>query len=148
MQWMQWIKTFKRWKKFPHLFSDERKFFSAISRMRWKKNFSPLSLKFHILEIFTALISSLKFTGNSIEVSDRWHSWLWSCWHAGYDRLEPVYGRLYIKNPVNAVKKLFTAKNRKNSPHSTIKDAGALRWKKFFFTANLTLFFIKPGPGC
>ena len=37
----------------------------------------------------------------------------------------------------------------KNSPlsaHWTIKDAGALRWKKFFsplFTANLTLFFDK-----
>ena len=45
---------------------------------------------------------------------------------------------------MNAVKKIFNAMNRKNSPHSTLKNAGALRWKKFFsmlFTANLTLFF-------
>ena len=50
-------------------------------------------------------------------------------------------------------KKIFHRKiqrnSYKNSPlsaHSTLKDAGALRWKKFFsplFTANLTLFFDK-----
>ena len=48
-------------------------------------------------------------------------------------------------------KKIFHRKIQrnsfKNSPlsaHSALKDAGALRWKKFFsplFTANLTLFF-------
>ena len=68
------------------------------------------------------------------------------CWHAGGERCQPVYGSFFFgRNPVNAVKKVFISKIRKSSPHSTLKDAGALRWEKFFFaplfTANLTLFF-------
>ena len=49
-----------------------------------------------------------------------------------------VWQVIFLRNPVNAVKKNFTTKNRKNSPHSTLKDLGTLRWKKVFsplFTA-------------
>ena len=53
-----------------------------------------------------------------------------------------MYGSFFfVRNPVNAMKKYFTSKNRKayensplktanltkNSPHSSQKDAGALR---------------------
>ena len=50
-------------------------------------------------------------------------------------------------------KKFVTAKNRKSyknpplSQHSTLKDAGILCWKKFSFTANLTLFCDKTSTG-
>ena len=58
-------------------------------------------------------------------------------------RFERLYGSFFfVRIPVNAVKKIFHRKiqrnSYKNSPlsaHSTLKDAGALRWKKFFFTA-------------
>ena len=50
-------KKFSRGKFFSHRLSGERNFFAATSRMRWKKKFSPL--KSQILQIFTALISTL-----------------------------------------------------------------------------------------
>ena len=82
--------------------------------------------------------------------SSRWRSGIRSWWKSEGEWLEPVYGCLFVRNPVLAVKKMFTAKNRKSyknaalSPHSTLKDAGALRWKNFLpplFITNLKLFF-------
>ena len=75
-------------------------------------------------------------------------------------RFEPLYGSFFfVRIPVNAVKKNFHRKiqrnSYKNSPlsaQSTLKDAGALRWKKFFFHRYSPLilhyFLTKPRPGC
>ena len=91
---------------------------NATSRMRWKKR-SPL--KSQILQILTANFNAyLKFTGIIIQIGDRWRIEIRSCWHAGGERFEPVYGSfVFLKNPVNALKNFF-------SP---------------LFAANLTLFF-------
>ena len=107
----------------------EKTFFSATSRMRWKNKFSPLKLLF--LQIFTANFNAyLKFTGNVIKVSDRWRSGIRGCWHAGDERLKPVYGSFFfVRNLVTALKKKFTAKKRKSL---TVFIA---------FNANYTLFF-------
>ena len=163
-----------RWKKnFSPLPAEcgEKKFFTATSRMRWKKNFSPLPAECGEKKFFTAKIANLTniqranfntyliFTGNIIAVSDRWRSGLRSWWHA--------WGR--GSNPSAIVsfleefrwmrwKKIFHRKIQrnscKNSPlsaHSTLKDAGALRWKKFFFHRYSSLilhyFLTKPRPG-
>ena len=75
---------------FFHDLSGERKFFTATSRTRWKK-LSPLKLQ--ILQIFTPNFNAyLKFRGNIIEVSDRRRSGIRSCWHAGGENFEPMYG--------------------------------------------------------
>ena len=101
--------------------------------------FSPLKLQ--TLQILTAKFNTyLKVAGNFIEWSDRWRSGLQSWWHAGGGCFEPMYGSLFfVGNPVNKWKKKFTAKNRKSyksSPHSALKDVGALRWKFFFTTIH------------
>ena len=130
-----------------------KKKFSPLPAESGKKIFSPLKLQ--ILQIFTAKFNAyLKFAGNIIVVSERWRSRVRSWWHACDTWFEPVYGSFFfVRNPVNAVKKIFHRKIQRNSykksplsAHSTLKDAGALRWKQFFsplFTANRTLFFDK-----
>ena len=105
MRWMRWKKTFKRWNFFFQRLSGERKFFTATSRMRWKKfhryqqnvvkkNFSPLPAECGEKKFFTAKIANLTnihranfnayliFTENIIECSDRWRSGLRSWWYA------------------------------------------------------------------
>ena len=47
----------------------------------------------------------LKFTWNIIEVSDRWRSGIRSYWHAGGEKFETVWIRLFFVR--NAVKKIF-----------------------------------------
>ena len=135
---MLWKKIFSatrmRWKKF------------SARRMRWKK-FSPLKLQ--ILQTFTAKFNAYrKFTWKIIKVKERWRSGIRSCWHVGGDRFEPIYGSFFFCKKSGECDEFFvTAKNHnsyKNSPHSMLKDGGALRWRKFFpplSTANLTLFF-------
>ena len=82
-----------------------------------------------------------------LNISDRWRSEI-SCWDGGGVRFEPVYGRIFLKKSGKCVEKNFSPlKTRKClplSPQSTLKDAGALRWKISFsplFTANLTVTF-------
>ena len=105
-----------------------------------------------ILQIFTASLNDyLKFTGNIIEVRDRWRRGIRRCWHAGGERFEPVYGRfLYLRNPVEAVKKIFTTKNRKsykNSPHPTLKMRALSGEKICFSPLSLHYYLTKPRPG-
>ena len=161
-------KKFKRRKIFFHGISGETKFFTATSRMRWKKNFTATSkklwkkisqLKSKILQIFTAKFNAyLKFTGNIIDVSDRWRSGIRSWWHAVGEWFEPLYGSFFFgRNPVNAVKKISTLNSTQISQKFTAFIAfNAKRWgrfavkKNFFsplFTTNFTLFLIKPRPG-
>ena len=93
-----------------------------------------------MLQILTAKINAyLKFAGNIIQVSETWRSGI------KVGDIREVNG----SNPCTAVflqeirwmrwKKIFHRKiqrnSYKNSPlsvHSTLKDAGALRRKKFF----------------
>ena len=117
---MQWKKIFSaaskmRWKQI----------FAAISRVRWKKFTAKIANL--IANIYRAVFNAyLKFTGSIIEVSGRWRSGIRSCWHAGGGRFEPVYDSFFfVRNPLKVVKKIFTAKIRKNSPHSTLKAVGA-----------------------
>ena len=90
------------------------------------------------LQIFTAKFNAYhKFTGNIIEVSDRWRSGVKSCWQSC--RRWKVRTRVrqfsFVRNPVKARKNIFSTKNHKTykmSPHSTLKDAGGE--KSFCFT--------------
>ena len=134
----------------------EKKFFTATSRMRWKKNISPLPVEcgeknFSPLpaecgekKFFTAKLANLTnihradfnaypiSTGNIIVASDRWRTGLRSWWHAGGRGSNPCTAVSLCKNSGECGEKKIFTKNRKNSPHSTLKDAGALRWKKSF----------------
>ena len=105
-----------------------KKKFTATSRMRWKFFFTAEIANltnYHRANLNAYLI----FTGNIHEV----RSGIRYCWIAGGERLEPLYGIFFfVRNLVNAVKKIFSLLKIANSPHSTLKDAGALRWKKFF----------------
>ena len=127
MRWMRWKKNFKRWKilcsplkRLKKIFHrnqqnavknfsllpaecGEKNFLTATSRMRLKK-ISPL--KSQLWQIFTAYFNAyLKFTGNTIEVIDRWRSGIGSWSHTGGELFEPVYGSFFfVWNPVNAVK--------------------------------------------
>ena len=128
-----------RWKK---LLRAEKCFFSPLKW--WKKNFHRYQQD-AVKKIFTTKIANLTnihranfnahliFIGDIIQVIDSCRSGLRSWGHAG--------GKfLFCKNSAECGEH-FTVKN---SPHSTLKDAGALRWNKFFsplFTLNLTLFF-------
>ena len=101
-----------------HRSSGERKFFTATSRMRWKKisappaecsekKFSPLLAEWGEKN-FAAKIAKLtnnhssnfnaciKFTWKIIEVSERWRNEIRSCWHAGGEKFEPVYGCFFF----------------------------------------------------
>ena len=118
-----------------------KKFCSATSRMRRKKNFSPLPAECGERKFFTAKIANLTninnanfnayliFTGNVVEVRDRWRSGLRGSWNAWEESFEPLELRFFfVRKLVIAVKKIFSPlKIAKNSPHSTLKDAGALR---------------------
>ena len=59
--------------------------------------------------------------------------WLWSAVDYEVGDMQEVEVRtrvrhlLFCKDSDICGEKNFTAKNRKNSPHSTLKDAGALR---------------------
>ena len=132
-----------------------------------KENFSPLPAECGEKKFFTAKIANLTnihranfnayliFTGNIIEVSDRWRSGLRCWWHA--------WGR--GSNPCTAVsfledfrwmrwKKKFSPQNSTQFLQKLIafsafnaKRCGRFAVKKVFFsplvTANLTLFFVK-----
>ena len=64
-------------------------------------------LKLQILQIFTAN-SNAYLTGDLNEVSDRGQSGKRSCSQVGGERFKPLYGSFFsVKNPVNAVKKLW-----------------------------------------
>ena len=86
----------KRWQKIFHRYKQDavkKKIFTATTRMRWKK-FSPLPAECGEKKFFTAKIANLTkiyrsnfnayliFTGNIIEVSDRWRGGLQSSSHA------------------------------------------------------------------
>ena len=57
----------------------------------------------------------------------------------------PCTGVSFFKRSGECGEKIFSPLKTANSPHSTLKDAGALRWKQNFFsplfTGNLTLIF-------
>ena len=148
--------------------------FSPLQAGCGEQKFLPLPAECGDKKFSTAKIANLAnnhranfnayliFTGNIIEVSDRWHSGSWHSgrWHS-YEvgdthevEVQTLDGScFFVRIPVNAVKKIFHRKfqrnSYKNSPlsaHSTLKDACAFRGKSFFsplFTANLTLFFVK-----
>ena len=135
MRWMRWKKTFKRWKIFFQRLSGERKFFTATSRMRWKKifhryhqnavkkNFSPLPAECGEKKFFTAKIANLRnihranfnayllFTGNIIKVSERWRSGLPSWPHIWGRGSNPCTAVFFVRIPVNAEKKNFSPQN-------------------------------------
>ena len=127
-----------------------KKVISTTSWMHWKKITAIIA---NLTNIHRANFNAYhKFTGNIKRRSYRWRRGIGSWWHAGDDWFEPVYSKfLFVRNPVNAVKKIFTAINCKNLPYSTLKFAGALRWKTFFsplFTSRLTFFVwlnLEPG---
>ena len=90
--------------------------------------------------------ADLMFTGNVIEIRDRWRSGLRSWWQAGGRGSKPCT-EVYFLQEFRYIWRtnFFTAKNRKNSPHSTLKDSGASRWNKFFsplFTAIILHYFL------
>ena len=100
-----------RWKKISPLPAQcgEKKFFTATSRMRWKKFFTAKIA--NLTNIHRANFNAyLIFTGNIIEVSDRWRSGLRSWWHA-WGRGSNHGSFVFVRIPVNAVKKKFSTQN-------------------------------------
>ena len=98
-----------------------QKNFSAVPAECVETKFLPLLAECEEKIFFTAKISNItniqglnfnanfEFRGNIIEVSDRWRIGIRSCWHAGGEKLEPMYGNFFfVGNPVNMVKKIFS----------------------------------------
>ena len=129
--------------------------------MQWKKNsslpeecgdkkFSMLPGRSpQFLQIFTAKFNAYhKFTGNIIEVSDRWRSGVKSCWQScrRWKVRTRVRQFIFVRNPVNARNNIFSTKNHKTykmSPHSTLKDAGGEKvFVSRLFAANHTFLFL------
>ena len=112
-----------------------KKFFQRYQQNAVKTKFSPLPAECDEKKIFTAkiailtnihranFIAYLKFTANIFEVSDRWRSGIRSCWLARGQRFETCTAvSFFVRNPVNAVKKIF-------SPLKTAKTHRIQRYK-------------------
>ena len=132
-----------RWKKNFHRYHQNavKKNFHRYQQNAVKKNFSPLKLQ--ILQKFTALISTLILY--SQEISLKYVTDDAVDYEVGHTHEVEVWTQIsffFVRIPVNAVKKKFSPQNstlflQKITAFSAFnaKNAGALRWKKFFFTA-------------
>ena len=137
-------KTFKRWF-----------FFTATSRMRWKKFFSATTMRWNFFsplksQMFTAKFNAyLKFTGNIVEVSERWRSGKRSCWHVGDGRGGVYGGFSFVRNPVKIKISPLKAANLTKIHRLQRQKCGPFAVKFFYRYSPLMLhyFLIKPQPG-
>ena len=110
-------KNSKAEKIFFHRLRGEKKVYTATSRMRWNKIFQHY--KQNAVKIFNAKIANLTniqranfnayliFTGNIFEVTERCRSGFPIWWHAEVEVRTRVRQFLFVRIPINAVKKIF-----------------------------------------
>ena len=144
MRWMRWKNNFKAVKKFfsPLPAECSEKLFSALLAECGEKKSQIANLTNVHRQFQRSSQIHRKYHWSRWKMMAQWNKKLfkWRRWEVR------TRGRqfAFCKKSGECGEKKIHRKNRKNSPHSTLKDLVASRWKKFFsplLNANLTLFF-------